>query len=127
MIAKHLKNPDEFWGKWVIPSIAFNDPAFKDQDYWRGRIWGPMNYLVYLGLQNYNDPADPRSSSPRNPMPSSSGSGATRATSTKTTTPSLAPATTSPTAIVSTTGVRCSATSSTSSRPPPVAPPHPAP
>ena len=27
-----------------------------DQNYWRGRIWGPMNYLVYLGLCNYDDP-----------------------------------------------------------------------
>ena len=57
MIEKHLKNPDEFWGEWVIPSIARNDPAFKDQNYWRGRIWGPMNFLVYLGLQNYADSA----------------------------------------------------------------------
>jgi putative isomerase len=55
MIEKHLRNPDEFWGEWVIPSIARNDPAFKDQNYWRGRIWGPMNFLVYLGLQNYDD------------------------------------------------------------------------
>ena len=55
MIEKHLLNPEEFWGQWVIPSIARNDPAFKDQDYWRGRIWGPMNYLVYLGLRNYDD------------------------------------------------------------------------
>jgi hypothetical protein len=56
MIQKHLLNPDEFWGEWVIPSIARNDPAFKDQNYWRGRIWGPMNYLVYLGLRNYDNP-----------------------------------------------------------------------
>jgi len=55
MIEKHLLNPQEFWGQWVIPSIARNDPAFHDQDYWRGRIWGPMNYLVYLGLRNYDD------------------------------------------------------------------------
>jgi hypothetical protein len=55
MIEKHLLNPEEFAGQWVIPSIARNDPAFKDQDYWRGRIWGPMNYLVYLGLRNYDD------------------------------------------------------------------------
>ncbi len=57
MIEKHLLNPREFWGEWVIPSIARNDPAFADQDYWRGRIWGPMNYLVYLGLRNYDDAA----------------------------------------------------------------------
>jgi Mannosylglycerate hydrolase MGH1-like glycoside hydrolase domain len=55
MINEHLLNSAEFWGKWVIPSIARNDGAFFDQKYWRGRIWGPMNYLVYLGLRNYDD------------------------------------------------------------------------
>jgi putative isomerase len=57
MIEKHLMNPAEFWGEYVIPSIERDDPAFKDQQYWRGRIWGPMNYLVYLGLQNYQHAA----------------------------------------------------------------------
>lgn len=56
MIDKHLLNPKEFWGQWIIPSIARDDPAFPDQNYWRARIWGPMNYLVYLGLRNYDDP-----------------------------------------------------------------------
>jgi neutral trehalase len=55
MIQKHMLNPQEFWGDWILPSIARNDPAFGDQNYWRGRIWGPMNYLVYLGLLNYDD------------------------------------------------------------------------
>ncbi len=55
MTERHLKNEKEFWGEWVIPSIARNDPAFGDQNYWRGRIWGPMNYLVYLGLSNYDN------------------------------------------------------------------------
>ncbi|HZU25233.1 MAG TPA: trehalase family glycosidase [Bryobacteraceae bacterium] len=53
MVLQHLLNPNEFQGQWVIPSIARSDPAFRDQEYWRGRIWGPMNYLVYLGLLNY--------------------------------------------------------------------------
>jgi neutral trehalase len=56
MVREHLTNPAEFWGPWVIPSIARKDSAFKDQNYWRGRIWGPMNYLVYLGLLNYELP-----------------------------------------------------------------------
>lgn len=56
MVQKHLLNPGEFWGQWVLPSIERGDPAFKDQDYWRGRIWGPMNYLVYLGFANYSTP-----------------------------------------------------------------------
>lgn len=59
MIQKHLLNTDEFWGDWIMPSIARDDPAFHDQNYWRGRIWGPMNYLVYLGLEKYED-ADTR-------------------------------------------------------------------
>ena len=56
MVNEHLLNPAEFWGEFVIPAIARSDPAFPDQEYWRGRIWGPMNYLVYLGLLNYDLP-----------------------------------------------------------------------
>ncbi len=53
MMKEHYFNPDEFYGTYVIPSIARKDAAFKDNDYWRGRIWGPMNFLVYLGMRNY--------------------------------------------------------------------------
>jgi putative isomerase len=53
MINEHFFNPEEFYGEWIMPSIARNDPAYPDQDYWRGRIWAPMNFLVYLGLRNY--------------------------------------------------------------------------
>jgi putative isomerase len=56
MMQEHLLNPEEFKGQWMIPSISMKDPAFKDQQYWRGRIWGPMNFLVYLGLLNYQLP-----------------------------------------------------------------------
>jgi len=53
MIDEHFYNPAEFWGDWILPSIARNDPAYANT-YWRGRIWGPMNFLVYLGLRNYD-------------------------------------------------------------------------
>ena len=54
MINAHFYNPEEFWGDFVMPSIARNDPAFKDNTYWRGRIWAPMDFLVYLGIRNYD-------------------------------------------------------------------------
>ena len=54
MIKEHFYNPHEFWGKWIMPSISRNDSAFKDNNYWRGRIWAPMNFLVYCGIINYN-------------------------------------------------------------------------
>ena len=53
MIREHLYNPAEFWGEWVLPSIARNDPAYPEQSYWRGRIWGPMNFLTYISLRRY--------------------------------------------------------------------------
>jgi len=53
MAKEHYFNPQEFYGEFVMPSIARNDPAFKDNTTWRGRIWAPMNFLVYLGLRNY--------------------------------------------------------------------------
>jgi len=60
MVEAHLLNPKELWGKYVIPSISRSDPAYKDQEYWRGRIWGPMNFLVFEGLRRYDldDAAD---------------------------------------------------------------------
>lgn len=51
LVSEHLMNSEEFYGRFMIPSISRNDRAYGDQDYWRGRIWGPMNWLVYLGLK----------------------------------------------------------------------------
>ena len=52
---KHLLDPKKFWGDFVLPSISRDDPAFKpeSQQYWRGTIWPPANYLVYQGLKAY--------------------------------------------------------------------------
>jgi putative isomerase len=56
MIKEHFYNPGEFWGEFIMPSIARNDTAYKDNIYWRGRIWAPLNFLVYLGMRNYDLP-----------------------------------------------------------------------
>jgi len=53
IIDEHLLNPKEFWGTYVVPTIARNDPAFPDQFYWRGAIWGPTNYMIYQGITRY--------------------------------------------------------------------------
>lgn len=50
MADEHYYNPDEFYGKWMLPSIARNDAAYLEQNYWRGRVWAPLNFLVYLAL-----------------------------------------------------------------------------
>lgn len=54
MMKDYYFNPEYFHGEFVIPSISRNDPAFGDNDYWRGRIWAPLNFLVYMGMQRYD-------------------------------------------------------------------------
>jgi len=53
LVRLHLRNESEFWGEFVVPTISRADAAFTDQIYWRGRIWPPVNYLIYLGLKGY--------------------------------------------------------------------------
>jgi len=56
IVREHMTNEDEFWGEWILPMASKKDPAYQEQNYWRGRIWGPTNFLVYMGLRNYNFP-----------------------------------------------------------------------
>jgi hypothetical protein len=53
IVTEHFFNPDEFYGEFIMPSIARNDPAYPDQNYWRGRIWAPINYLAYLAMRSH--------------------------------------------------------------------------
>ena len=52
IVEKHLLNETEFWGEHVLPSISKNDYAFTEQQYWRGRIWAPLNAIVYFALKD---------------------------------------------------------------------------
>ena len=48
----HLLNEAEFWGEYPLPSVSRSDPAFPEQHYWRGRIWAPLNAIVYFALKD---------------------------------------------------------------------------
>ena len=57
MMARWLSNATEFSVRsgqtFGMPSVSRSNSMFKDNNYWRGRSWGPMNMLVYLGLREY--------------------------------------------------------------------------
>lgn len=53
ILAAHFFNPEEFYGEYMLPSIARDDPAYPKQGYWKGAVWPPLNFLVYLGLRDY--------------------------------------------------------------------------
>ena len=44
---------ERFWGEYVCPSIDRTHPSSYSEHYWRGKIWAPMNYLLYQGLRHY--------------------------------------------------------------------------
>ena len=46
-----LEDPRRFGGHWLLPSVTRDDPAFPDNVYWRGRIWPPLNFLVWHALR----------------------------------------------------------------------------
>ncbi len=48
-----LDDVTKFGGTWRLPSCARDDPAFRDNVYWRGRVWPPLNFLVWHGLKRY--------------------------------------------------------------------------
>jgi hypothetical protein len=52
MVQRYLDDNEEFGGQFVVPSISRNNPAFPRQRYWRGAVWPPLNFLVYLGLRD---------------------------------------------------------------------------
>ena len=56
----HLDDPAKFGGEPGIPSVSRDDPAFKDNTYWRGRVWPTFNYLVWQGLRRCGEDAAAR-------------------------------------------------------------------
>ena len=49
----YLDDPAKFGGRFGVPSVTRDDPAFADNSYWRGRTWPPLNYFVWQGLRRY--------------------------------------------------------------------------
>ena len=50
-LVKHLTNPQEFWPRFPVPTVALDDPKFNPIQMWRGPTWVNVNYLLIEGLQ----------------------------------------------------------------------------
>jgi putative isomerase len=46
-----LRDETLFGGSAGLPSVARSDPTYHENVYWRGRIWPPLNFLVWHGLR----------------------------------------------------------------------------
>jgi glycogen debranching enzyme len=47
----HLTNPEEFWGEYIVPTVARNDPHYDPARMWRGPVWANINYFLIEALQ----------------------------------------------------------------------------
>lgn len=46
----HLQDPSEFWGRFALPTVAYNDPAYNPDKMWRGPVWANINYFFIEAL-----------------------------------------------------------------------------
>jgi glycogen debranching enzyme len=56
LVMKKLTDPKQFFGPWTLPTLSYGDPNYHQQEYWRGDVWGPVNYLVWQGIRRYASP-----------------------------------------------------------------------
>ena len=53
LVTRHLLDPSAFGGDLVVPTTPRTDPVAHDNAYWRGRIWPPLNFMIWDGLRRY--------------------------------------------------------------------------
>ena len=52
----NLTDPKKFWGGFMLPTVARDDPAYDPQTMWRGPVWANINYFFIEALQRSDLP-----------------------------------------------------------------------
>jgi glycogen debranching enzyme len=47
----HLTDPGEFWGDYMLPTVARNDPHYNPEKMWSGPVWVNVNYFLIEALE----------------------------------------------------------------------------
>lgn len=51
-IVSNLTDPQLFWTRIPVPSLAKNQPGYNEMGcYWKGGVWAPTNYMIVEGLK----------------------------------------------------------------------------
>ncbi|MEM8664916.1 MAG: trehalase family glycosidase [Pseudomonadota bacterium] len=51
LVERWLNDEEKFGGWPGLPSAPRDQPAYRDNVYWRGRIWAPLNFWTVMGLE----------------------------------------------------------------------------
>ena len=54
-IIEHIKNPHEFYGDYMLPSVARTDTTYDSDKMWRGPVWININYFFIEALQRIGE------------------------------------------------------------------------
>jgi putative isomerase len=54
-LIQHLTSPDEFWGDYRLPSVAYNDKHYEPNTMWRGPVWVNINYFMIEALRQVGE------------------------------------------------------------------------
>ncbi|RQW01517.1 MAG: hypothetical protein EH225_09470, partial [Calditrichaeota bacterium] len=52
-LVQKLTDPEKFWRKFGVPSLAADDPYYNPMGYWNGPVWVEWDYLIVHGLKQY--------------------------------------------------------------------------
>jgi hypothetical protein len=53
MIEEYLLNPKHFYGEIPLPIVAYSDPAYEHNNFWRGPLWYNIAYIILQVLWRY--------------------------------------------------------------------------
>jgi putative isomerase len=54
----HLSDSTKFRSPFSVPNAARDEPAYKENIYWRGRVWANVNFMIWQGLRRYGFESD---------------------------------------------------------------------
>jgi glycogen debranching enzyme len=54
-LLQHLTSPEEFWGEYSLPSVAYNHPDYDSETMWRGPVWVNINYFLIEALRKIGE------------------------------------------------------------------------
>ena len=65
MIEDYLLNPKHFFGPIPFPCVAYDDPSYQPEKWWRGPTWMAVAYLMLEVLRKYGYAAEARDAASR--------------------------------------------------------------
>ena len=53
MIERYLLDPNRFFGQYPFPTVAYNEPTYKPDSWWRGPVWMNVAWIMVEALDAY--------------------------------------------------------------------------